>query len=140
MFGNSRLNFPSAINKWRAIFPESKNGVRVRRNHLTLPPIILHLSRFLKLTSSKVLNPDGTKTKRTGALIMGMANTMEIFNELDRRFGDLAQRCASNECIRLIRKLRWIGMDDEAERVLAQLNGWPFRPTETVIAGPWATD
>jgi phosphatidylethanolamine-binding protein (PEBP) family uncharacterized protein len=29
---------------------------------------------------------------------------------------------------------------DEAERVLAQLSGWPFRPTETVIAGPWATD
>jgi hypothetical protein len=47
---------------------------------------------------------------------------------------------ASNECVRLIRKLRWIGMDDEAERVLAQLSGWPFRPTETVIAGPWATD
>ena len=62
---------------------------------------------------------------------------MEIFG---RRFDDLAQRRASNECVRLIRKLRWIGMDDEAERVLAQLSGWPFRPTETVIAGPWATD
>jgi hypothetical protein len=31
-------------------------------------------------------------------------------------------------------------MDDEAERVLAQLSGWPFRPIETVIADPWATD
>ena len=46
----------------------------------------------------------------------------------------------SNELVKQIRKLRWIGMDDEAERVLAQLSGWPFRPTETVIAGPWATD
>ena len=68
---------------------------------------------------------------------MGMTSTMEI---LSRRFDDSAQRDASNESIRLIRKLRWIGMDDEAERILAQLSGWPFRPTETVIAGPWATD
>ena len=68
---------------------------------------------------------------------MGMRSTMEIFS---RRFDDSARRSASNECVRLIRKLRWIGMDDEAERVLAQLSGWPFQPTETVIAGPWATD
>ncbi len=65
---------------------------------------------------------------------------MEILNGQGRRFDGLAQRCASNECVRLIRKLRWIGMDDEAEQVLAELTGWPFRPTETVIAGPWPTD
>ena len=52
---------------------------------------------------------------------------MEIFNGQGRRFDDSAQRSASNECVRLIRKLRWIGMDDEAERVLAQLSGWPSR-------------
>jgi len=71
---------------------------------------------------------------------VGMGSIMEIFNEQGGRFGDLAQRSASNECIRLVRKLRWIGLDDEAEQVLAQLSGWSFRPTETVIAGPWATD
>jgi hypothetical protein len=71
---------------------------------------------------------------------MGIWNTVEIFNGQGRRFDDSAQRSVSNECVRLIRKLRWIGMDDEAERVLAQLSGWPFQPTETVIAGPWATD
>ena len=81
------------------------------------------------------------KTKITGGrLNMGIGNTVEIFNGQGRRFDNSAQRSASNECVRLIRKLRWIGMDDEAERVLAQLSGWPFRPTETVIAGPWATD
>jgi hypothetical protein len=64
---------------------------------------------------------------------MGIANTVEMFNGQGRRFDDSAQRSASNECVRLIRKLRWIGMDDEAERVLAQLSGWPFRPTETVM-------
>lgn len=81
------------------------------------------------------------KTKITGGrLNMGIRNTVEIFTGQGRRSDDSAQRSASNECVRLIRKLRWIGMDDEAERVLAQLSGWPFRPTETVIAGPWATD
>jgi len=81
------------------------------------------------------------KTKITGGrLNMGMWNTVEIFNGQSWRFDESAQRSASNECVRLIRKLRWIGIDDEAERVLAQLSGWPFRPIETVIAGPWATD
>jgi hypothetical protein len=65
---------------------------------------------------------------------------MEIFNRQLQHFDESAQRRASNDCVRLIRKLRWIGMDEEAERVLAQLSIWPFRPTETVIAGPWATD
>jgi hypothetical protein len=55
-----------------------------------------------------------------------------------RHFDDSTQRSASNECVRLIRKLRWIGMDDEAEWVLEQLSGWPFRPTEIVIAGQWS--
>jgi hypothetical protein len=71
---------------------------------------------------------------------MPMWNKIEIFNGQGGCLDNSAQRVASNECIRLIRKLRWIGMDDEAERVLAQLSGWPFQPTETVIAGPWATD
>jgi hypothetical protein len=107
----------------------------------TLLPITLRLSCCLKLTSFTVLSFDGAKTRITaGRPNMGMWNTMEIFNGQGRRFDDSAQRSASNECVRLIRKLRWIGMDDEAERVLAQLSGWPFRPTETVIAGPWATD
>jgi hypothetical protein len=65
---------------------------------------------------------------------------METFNGHSRRFDVPGPQSASNECVRLIRKLRWIGMDDEAERVLAQLSGWSFEPTETVIAGPWATD
>jgi len=65
---------------------------------------------------------------------------MEIFNGQLRHFDESAQLSASNDCVRLIRKLRWIGMDDEADRVLAQLSSWRFRPTETVIAGPWATD
>lgn len=79
------------------------------------------------------------KTRITGGRPnMGMRITMETFDGRNRCFDISAQR--SNECVRLIRKLRWIGMDDEADRVSTQLSGWPFRPTETVIAGPWATD
>jgi hypothetical protein len=53
---------------------------------------------------------------------------------------DLAEPQASNRLVQLIRKLRWINMDDEAERVSAQLTRCRYSPTETVIAGPWATD
>ena len=107
----------------------------------TLLPITSHLSCCLRLTSFRVPNLDGTKARITGGrLNMPMWNTMEIFDGQGRCLDNSAQRAASNECVRLIRKLRWIGMDDEAERVLAQLTGWSFQPTETVIAGPWATD
>jgi len=53
---------------------------------------------------------------------------------------DVAEQRMSNQLVQLIRKLRWIGSDDEAERLLEHLARCPFRPTETVIAGPWATD
>jgi hypothetical protein len=61
------------------------------------------------------------------------------FDEEVRPF-DLAEQQASNRLVQLIRKLRWINMDDEAEQISAQLTRCRFSPTETVIAGPWATD
>jgi hypothetical protein len=61
------------------------------------------------------------------------------FNGHARSF-DLAEQRASNHLVRLVRKLRWNNMDDEAEQVSAQLTKCRFPPTETVIAGPWATD
>jgi hypothetical protein len=45
---------------------------------------------------------------------------------------------ASNQLIALVRKLRWIGMDDEAEELLAKLTF--IRPTEPLVAEPSATD
>jgi hypothetical protein len=128
------------IRRFRRAGPEPSLAI-VNRKLFTLLPITSRLSCCLKLTSFKVFNLDGAKNKNNrGRLNMGIRNAVEIFNGQGRRLDDSAQRSASNECVRLIRKLRWIGMDDEAERVLAQLSGWPFRPTETVIAGPWATD
>jgi hypothetical protein len=132
---------PVMCSPMSAFDPKRTRAAGLVRKPFTLRPVTLHLSRCLKLTSLKGPNLHGAKhLDNGGRLNMGMRNIMEIFNGRSSRFDDSAQRSASNECVRLIRKLRWIGMDEEAERVLAQLSGWPLRPTETVIAGPWATD
>jgi len=47
---------------------------------------------------------------------------------------------ASNALIKLIRKLRWMGMDDEVERVQTTLAARDVRPADSVIAGPIDTD
>jgi hypothetical protein len=64
-------------------------------------------------------------------------STARLRNRERRR--ELA-RASSLRLVQLIRKLRWINMDDEAEQISAQLTRCRFSPTETVIAGPWATD
>jgi hypothetical protein len=47
---------------------------------------------------------------------------------------------ASNTLIKLIQKLRWIGMDDEAKRVQTTLAARDMQPADSVIAGPCDTD
>ena len=47
---------------------------------------------------------------------------------------------ASNETIRLIRKLRWVGMDEEAERLLKNLQHEHIAPTDSVLAASCETD
>ena len=46
----------------------------------------------------------------------------------------------SNDLIKLIRKLRWMGMEDEAKQARVELARCRCRPAETVIAGPADTD
>jgi hypothetical protein len=54
--------------------------------------------------------------------------------------GDVsAEQRASNEKIKLIRKLRWIGMEAEARRLQVTLDGATGR-TDCVIAEPRETD
>jgi hypothetical protein len=48
-----------------------------------------------------------------------------------------AQR-ASNDMIKLIRKLRWMGMEGEAERLRSALDGLPR--ADSVVAEPRETD
>jgi hypothetical protein len=52
----------------------------------------------------------------------------------------LTEQEASNELINLLRKLRWIGMDDEVERVQKKLASCRLQPANSVLAGPEDTD
>jgi hypothetical protein len=46
---------------------------------------------------------------------------------------------ASDALIKLVRKLRWMGMNDEMERVEQTLTARDTRPADIVIGGPSET-
>jgi DNA-directed RNA polymerase specialized sigma24 family protein len=46
----------------------------------------------------------------------------------------------SGELVKMVRKLRWIGMEEEAKRMQLALNALPPDRRETVLAGPPSTD
>ena len=52
----------------------------------------------------------------------------------------VAEQRVSNELIKLIRKLRWIGMEDEAEKVQEELTTCRVPPTDSVVASSRETD
>jgi hypothetical protein len=47
---------------------------------------------------------------------------------------------ASNELIKLIRKLRWIGMDEEAQKLQTELTQREAAAEDSVVATPRETD
>jgi hypothetical protein len=49
-------------------------------------------------------------------------------------------RHPSGEWIRLIRKLRWIGMNEEAQRLQQAVDTLPSSQRGSVLAEPFATD
>ena len=49
-------------------------------------------------------------------------------------------RQQANELIGLIRKLRWMGMEEEAKRVEAELEQCGARPADSVLAASRETD
>lgn len=51
-----------------------------------------------------------------------------------------AERRTSNELTHLIRKLRWMGMEDEAKIVEGQLAARPVPSGDSVVGGPRDTD
>jgi hypothetical protein len=53
---------------------------------------------------------------------------------------DLSARQRANKLIRLIRKLRWMGMEEEAERVQAELAECGAQPTDSVLIASPETD
>jgi len=46
----------------------------------------------------------------------------------------------SNELVRLIRKLRWMGMEEEAKRVQAEVAQCGVEPADSVLATSRETD
>jgi hypothetical protein len=51
-----------------------------------------------------------------------------------------AERRGPDEVIKLIRKLRWIGMETEAKELQDVLVAFPTPLRGTVVAGPHSTD
>jgi hypothetical protein len=51
-----------------------------------------------------------------------------------------SEQRAASELVKRIRKLRWIGLDDDADRVQAELNARGLPAADSVIAMPRDTD
>jgi hypothetical protein len=64
---------------------------------------------------------------------------MKTLLERQRPF-DSTEQIVSAEFIKLIRKLHWIGMEDEAKRIQTQLALCRVPPSESVLAAPHDTD
>lgn len=64
---------------------------------------------------------------------------MEMRHDQQPPYGVAEQR-ASNDLVKLIRKLRWIGMEEEAEKVQEELMTCRVPPTDSVVAASRETD
>ena len=58
----------------------------------------------------------------------------------DVRLEVTAEQRGSAEVIKLIRKLRWIGLETEARELQDVLGGFPSPRNGTLVAGPHSTD
>jgi hypothetical protein len=61
--------------------------------------------------------------------------------QLTSRFVEITpEQKAAREVVKLIRKLRWIGMEREAEQLQTALGGFPPDKRASLLAGPHSTD
>jgi len=58
----------------------------------------------------------------------------------DTRLEMTADERRTDEVIKLIRKLRWIGLESEAKQLKEVLEGTPSPPRGSLVAGPHSTD
>jgi hypothetical protein len=65
---------------------------------------------------------------------------MEVRLQQQKPPDNSAEQQTSNDLVKLIRKLRWMGREDEAKQAQLELARCRSRPVETVIAGPADTD
>jgi hypothetical protein len=62
-------------------------------------------------------------------------------SQLKHRLLDITpEQKAAREVVKLIRKLRWIGMEREAEQLQTALGGFPPDKRASLLAGPHSTD
>jgi hypothetical protein len=72
-------------------------------------------------------------TRKTGEMAMDVS--------LERqKLADVPAPQTPDELVKLICKLRWIGMDDEAERLSKKLTQLDTASADSVAATPHATD
>jgi hypothetical protein len=65
---------------------------------------------------------------------------MEMRHEQEMPSDGLAEQRASNELVKLIRKLRWLGMEEQAKKVENQLTRCNVQATDSVVARSRETD
>jgi len=65
---------------------------------------------------------------------------MEMPHDQQKPPDDSAEQRASNELVKLIRKLRWIGMEEEAEKVEKRLIQRTVPAADCVVAVSRETD
>jgi hypothetical protein len=63
---------------------------------------------------------------------------VEISSSTHKRAAVPVEQRTSVELVNLVKKLRWIGMEAEAEQVQVVLRD--VDPAATLLAGPWDTD
>jgi len=61
---------------------------------------------------------------------------LEVSLEKQKPPDVLAEQRASNKLVKLIRKLRWMGMEEEAVRVQRELAQRGVPPADSVLAAP----
>jgi hypothetical protein len=64
----------------------------------------------------------------------------DVMERTPKREADSLDRPASREWGKLIRKLRWIGLEDEARRLELAVSMLPPEERGTVSVGPFSTD
>ena len=61
--------------------------------------------------------------------------------QLERTVADVTpEQRAAREVVKLIRKLRWVGLETEAKELQAVLSGFTADKRESLLAGPHSTD
>jgi hypothetical protein len=63
-----------------------------------------------------------------------------LHQDLPPRQQNSSEARVSNEMIKLIRKLRWIGMDEEAQKLQRELAAREAAADDSVVATPRDTD